>query len=81
MLDLGRQSEQWINLFDSHEPIAGAGNAGSIDMVLTRAEEVVREQARQGGITESASKAITRALDAAHRTAVKHRPSERGKDV
>ena len=81
VLDLGRQSEQWINLFGSHEPIARAGNVGSIDMLLTRAEEVVREQARQGGITESASKAITRALDAAHRTAMKDQPSERGKDV
>ncbi len=66
VIEMGKQSEQWINLFGQHEPISEAGQAGSIDMLLTRAEEVVREQAREGGITENASRAITRALDAAH---------------
>jgi hypothetical protein len=71
VIELGRQSEQWINLFGEHEPIHQAGSAGSIDMLLSKAEQVVREQARQGGITESASRAITRALDAAQRTAAR----------
>ena len=66
VIDLGRQTERWINLFGQHEPIEQAGSAGSIDMLLTRAEEVVREQAREGGISESASRAVTRAITAAH---------------
>ena len=66
VIELGRQSEQWINLFGQHEPLPEAGQAGSIDLLLTRAEEVVREQAKEGGISEAASKAIGRALSAAH---------------
>lgn len=66
VIELGRQSEQWINLFGQHEPIEKAGQAGSIDLLLTRAEEVVRVQAREGGISDAASKAIGRALSAAH---------------
>ena len=49
VIALGRQSEQWINLFGQHEPIEQAGPVGSIDLLLTRAEEVVREQAKEGG--------------------------------
>jgi hypothetical protein len=71
VIELGRKSEQWINLFGQHDPIEQAGQAGSIDMMLTRAEEVVREQVNQGGITESASRAVNRALTAAHEKALK----------
>ncbi len=69
VIELGRQTEQWINLFGQHEPIPEAGKAGSIDLLLTRAEEVVREQAKKGGISDAASKAIGRALSAAHNKA------------
>lgn len=90
VIELGRQSEQWINLFGQHEPIEQAGRAGSIDMLLTKAEEVVREQAREGGITESASRAVNRALSAAREKArqreednpaVLKGPAERGTDI
>lgn len=67
VLELGRQSEQWINLFGQHEPLRAAGQVGSMDLLLTRAEQVVREQTRQGAISETASRAIEKALDKAHR--------------
>ena len=66
VIELGRSSEQWINLFGQHEPIKEAGRAGSIDMLLTNAEEVVRDQVKSGEISESASRAINKALTAAH---------------
>ena len=69
--EIGRQTEQWINLFGQHEPIHNAGKAGSIDMLLTHAEDVVREQVNEGGISEKASRAIQNALTAAHDTARK----------
>lgn len=78
VLELGRQSEQWINLFGKHDPVGEAGQAGSLDMLLTRAEQVVREQARSGGVTESASKAIEKALDKAHGTVRDSAQSEPG---
>ena len=81
VIELGRQSEQWINLFGQHEPIEEAGRAGSIDLLLTRAEEVVREQAKEGGISDAASKAIGRALSAAHDKAREsRRPGQIGRD-
>jgi hypothetical protein len=39
-------------------------------MLLTRAEEVVREQVREGGISETASRAVNRALSAAREQAM-----------
>ena len=90
VIELGRQSEQWINLFGQHEPIEQAGRAGSIDMLLTKAEEVVREQVSEGGITESASRAVNRALSAAAEkarqkeeddSADSKKPAERGVDI
>ena len=81
VIELGRQSEQWINLFGQHEPIHKAGSAGSIDLLLTRAEEVVREQAREGGISDAASTAIGRALTAAHKKARENsNPRQLGRD-
>jgi len=72
VLELGRQAERWINLFGNHEPMRQAGQAASLDHLLARAEEVVREQARKGGISESATMAIERALQAAKRGAGAH---------
>jgi hypothetical protein len=80
VLDLGRSSEQWINLFGQHEPIKEAGRAGSIDMLLTNAEEVVRDQVKSGGITESASRAVNKALAAAHDKARNRDPQNKTTD-
>ncbi len=68
VLELGRQSEQWINLFGHHDPLQEAGEAGSIDLLLTRAEKVVREQYKRGDVSESATTAIEKALEKVHKT-------------
>ena len=87
VIELGRQSEQWINMFGQHEPLGKAGPVGSIDNLLTRAEEVVREQVKEGGISETASRALSRALSAAHDKAREGKnnsqdaPNERSKDI
>lgn len=67
VLELGRQSERWINLFGTHEPFAAAGEAGNLDQLVTRAERLLREQARQGDVSESAAAALEKALAALHR--------------
>lgn len=85
VIKIGRQSEQWINLFGQHEPIKKAGRAGSIDMLLTHAEDVVRQQVNEGGISEKASRAIQKALDAAHNKArqsdLKHKSGSDERDI
>lgn len=66
VLALGRQSEQWINLFGHHQPISQAGAAGSMDKLVTRAEEVLREQVRRGNVSDSAGTALERTLSGLH---------------
>jgi len=60
VLDLGRQSERWINLFGDHEPARGVG---SMDDVLDRVEQALREQARKGTTSEEAREAVGRVLE------------------
>jgi hypothetical protein len=69
VLDLGRQTERWINLFGTHEPFEAGGQAGNLDQLVTRAEELLREQARQGGVSDNAAAALENALAALHRRA------------
>ena len=74
VIDIGRKSEQWINLFGQHDPLEEAGDAGSIDKLVTRAEEVVREQVRKGDVSDSASTAIKKSLGSLHTQARKLAP-------
>ena len=80
VLDIGRKSEQWINLFGQHDPLEEAGDAGSIDRLVTRAEEVVREQVRKGDVSESASTAIAKSLGSLHAQAQKLAPGSAEKE-
>lgn len=66
VLALGRQSEKWINLFGQHQPVTQAGATGSMDNLVTRAEEVLREQVRKGNVSDSAGSALERALSGVH---------------
>lgn len=71
VLEWGRQSERWINLFGSHEPFEQAGDAGSIDRLVLRAEAVVRDQVARGDMTTSAGEAVNSVLDKLHQRAKK----------
>jgi hypothetical protein len=80
VIELGRQTEQWINLFGNHESPPEGGQAASLDRLLGHAEQVVREQAREGGLTESASRAIERAIQAAQDSARQVRGTQPDRD-
>jgi hypothetical protein len=69
VLDFGRQTERWINLFGTHEPFEQAGQAGNLDQLVTRAEQLVRDQAREGDVPEQAAAALQNALDTLQRRA------------
>ncbi|MEJ2534012.1 MAG: hypothetical protein P8008_00665 [Gammaproteobacteria bacterium] len=62
VLELGRRSERWINLFGTHDASDGPDDAGSIDGVLERVEQVLREQARSGDISGGAREALDATL-------------------
>lgn len=69
VLEFGRQTERWINLFGTHEPFEGGGQAGNLDELVTRAERMVREQARDGDVPEQAAAALNKALATLQRRA------------
>lgn len=63
VLNLGRRSEHWINLFGRKAPFWRSGPAGSLDRLLDRVETTVREQYRKGKSTDEARAAIEAALE------------------
>lgn len=66
IMDLGRQSDQWINLFGYHD-VSGDSNMGtSIDVVFSKVEEALRQQYQAGGTSKKSQAEIDEALQAAH---------------
>ena len=71
VMDVGRRSETWINLFGEHTRndeglTEGAPEAPSptVDTVVARLEGLIVEQFERGGVTAAAKDAIDRSLDA-----------------
>ncbi len=63
VIKLGRRSERWINLFGHQRPLTRTHPAGSIDTLIDKVEDVVREQYRKGTATPEARAAIEEALE------------------
>jgi len=76
IIELGRQSERWINLFNSHDVPENANTITSIDTLFTRVEEVLKQQYKAAGTSERAQKEIDIALQAAHEKARAKGPGE-----
>lgn len=64
VLDLGRKSEQWINLFGQHETQQDVNAVASIDALIARLEKTLKEQYHSAGTSESAQAEIDEALQA-----------------
>ena len=66
VIEIGRHSEQWINLFGNHEGVDNAHMGTSIDVVFTKVEEVLKQQYKAAGTSESTQAEIEEALQSAH---------------
>lgn len=69
VLDAGRRTENWINLFGDLDgrrfgQTTGEPDEPLIDSVAARLENLIVEQYEQGGMTAAAKDAIDRSLDA-----------------
>ena len=65
VIEIGRGTEQWINLFGNHsEPESAA--LPSIDVLFTKVEETLKQHYKATGTSESAQTEIDEALQAAH---------------
>lgn len=63
VVDLGRRSEQWINLFGHHPPLESSHPAGSIDSILQQVESVVMDQYRKGKSAAETRAAVREAMN------------------
>ncbi len=59
VIDLGRQTERWINLFGQQQPLESLHPVGSIDIILDQVEAIVMDQ-RKKGKTEAETRAAVR---------------------
>ena len=69
VLDAGRRTEDWINLFGDLDGRRSGQTTGEpdepmIDSVVARLENLIVEQYERGGMTATAKDAIDRSLDA-----------------
>jgi hypothetical protein len=71
VLELGRRTERWINLFGDRPAADHSDGDDSLDQLLQKVESVVLEQYRKGRGTDEARAAISAALE---RTASENRP-------
>jgi len=62
VIELGRRSERWINLFGQQEPLTPESSVGSIDRILAQVETVVMEQRGKGKSAAEIRDAIRTAL-------------------
>ena len=66
VIEIGRESEQWINLFGNHDTGDNPHAVASIDALFTKVEETLKQQYKAAGTSESAQAEIDEALQAAH---------------
>ena len=71
VIEVGRESEQWINLFGNHTLPANSNAIASIDALFTKVEETLKQQYKTAGTSKKAQAEIDEALQAAHERATK----------
>lgn len=59
---VGRQSEEWINLFGNHDVEDGSNAIASIDSLFFKVEETLKQEYKTGGISERVQTEINKAL-------------------
>ncbi|MEE8108377.1 MAG: hypothetical protein V3T36_04385 [Gammaproteobacteria bacterium] len=86
VVQLGRRSEHWINLFGAAERSphenrwAHSEESGKLDDLVEQVEKVVKDQYAEGGVSGSAKRALNRALDVLHENVVRKDGRDAGND-
>lgn len=63
VIQLGRRSERWINLFGHEHPLDVSHPAGNMDRVLAQVEAIVVEQYKKGKSAADARDAVRKVID------------------
>lgn len=62
VIELGRRSERWINLFGHQPPLGTEHPAGSMDIILSQVEAIVLEQYKKGKSASETRSAVRKAM-------------------
>ena len=76
VLDLGRETEQWINLFGHYDEADSTHAAASMDNLFSRVEENLKQQYKSEGTSERVQAQIAGVLEAVRNKAQKHQRKE-----
>jgi len=76
VLELGRKSEEWIDLFGQHGVGKEASATVSIDALFDKVEETLKRHYKASGTSQSAQAEIDEALKAAHKESRKNQPGD-----
>jgi len=76
VLEVGRDSEQWINLFGKHGAQDNSNAGTSIDALFTKVEETLKQQYQAAGTSAKAQAEIDEALKAAHNETKEQQPGD-----
>ncbi|MDX2428229.1 MAG: hypothetical protein QNK22_06025 [Xanthomonadales bacterium] len=66
VINIGRETEQWINLFGNHELPENAHAIASIDALFSKVEKTLKQQYLAAGTSARAQAEIDEALQMAH---------------
>lgn len=66
VINVGRESEQWINLFGNHDVPESHNPAASIDALFTKVEKTLKQHYLATGTSARAQAEIDEALQVAH---------------
>ncbi|MCZ6559419.1 MAG: hypothetical protein O6931_00825 [Gammaproteobacteria bacterium] len=86
VVQLGRRSEHWINLFGAAERSPHENRwdhnetTVKLDDLVDQVEKVVRDQYTEGGVSGSAKRALNKALDVLHENAGRKNKEEADND-
>ena len=75
VIEIGRESEQWINLFGNHDVPDNSNMGTSIDVVFEKVEEALKQQYKTDGTSKSTQAEIDEALQTAHDQARQQEPA------
>jgi len=73
VIQIGRGTEQWINLFGNHDVPDNANAIASIDALFSKVEGTLKQHYQAAGISKSAQAEIDEALHAVHEKALQQK--------
>jgi len=76
VIQVGRESEQWINLFGTHDLPESPNPAASIDALFNTVEEKLKQQYQAAGTSEKAQAEIDEALQLAREETAQQQQDE-----